>query len=144
MTVTTKRLAFEEYLAYDDGADTRYELVDGELVAMSIGSGEHGEIIDFLYQQIDAEITRLERDWVVRPGAIGIRSLRAGRWDTSRIPDLTIIPSAQWRGLRNREAVIELTEPSLLLVAEVVGESTKTTDYRAKRVEYNILDIPEY
>lgn len=27
---------------------------------------------------------------------------------------------------------------------EVVSESTKTADYRAKRVEYNVLNIPEY
>jgi len=29
-------------------------------------------------------------------------------------------------------------------VVEVVSESTKTVDYRAKRVEYNVLNIPEY
>ncbi len=51
---------------------------------------------------------------------------------------------SQWRELRNREAVIELNEPPPLLVVEVVSESTKTVDYRAKRVEYNILNIPEY
>lgn len=28
----TKLLTFEEFLAYDDRTDTRYELVDGELV----------------------------------------------------------------------------------------------------------------
>lgn len=27
-------LTFEEYLAYDDGTDTHYKLVDGELVEM--------------------------------------------------------------------------------------------------------------
>ena len=30
----TKLLTLEEYLVYDDGTDTRYELVDGELVEM--------------------------------------------------------------------------------------------------------------
>ena len=144
MTVTTKRLTFAEYLTYSDGTDTRYELVNGELVAISIGTGEHGEIIDFLYRRIDAEIARIGRDWIVRPVAIGVRSPRAGKWDTSRIPDLTVIPTQQWRKLRSREAVIELNEPSPILVIEVVSESTKTTDYRAKRVEYNVLNIPEY
>ena len=52
MTVTTKKLTFEEYLTYSDGTDTRYELVNGELVTMSIGTGQHGEIIDFLYRPI--------------------------------------------------------------------------------------------
>ncbi|MEH2280033.1 MAG: Uma2 family endonuclease [Nostoc sp.] len=46
--------------------------------------------------------------------------------------------------MRNREAVIELNEPPPLLVVEVVSESTKILDYRAKRVEYNVLNIPEY
>ena len=132
MTVTTKKLTFEEYLTYSDGTDTRYELVNGELVAMSIGTGQHGEIIDFLYRQIDAEIGRTGRDWIVRPVAIGVRSLRAV-WDTSLIPDLTVIPTQQWRELRTREAVIELNESPPILVIEVVSESTKIADYRAKR-----------
>ena len=51
---------------------------------------------------------------------------------------------SQWQELRNREAVIEVNEPPPLLVVEVVSESTKTVDYRAKRVEYNALNIPEY
>jgi Uma2 family endonuclease len=55
-----------------------------------------------------------------------------------------VIPLEQWRNLQNREAVIELNEPSPLLVVEVVSESTKSTDYRAKRAEYSVLDIPEY
>lgn len=56
MTVNTHKLTFQEYLTYSDGTDTRYELVNGELVARSIGTGQHGEIINFLYRQIDAEI----------------------------------------------------------------------------------------
>jgi Uma2 family endonuclease len=76
VTVTTKKLTFEEYLTYADGTDTCYELVNGELVAMSIGTGQHGVIIDFFYGQIDAEIGRSGRDWIVRPVAIGVRSPR--------------------------------------------------------------------
>ena len=30
------------------------------------------------------------------------------------------------------------------LVIEVASDSTTITDYRAKRVEYNVLNIPEY
>ncbi|MEQ8963863.1 MAG: Uma2 family endonuclease [Coleofasciculus sp. C2-GNP5-27] len=120
MTLATKRLTFEKYLTYSDGTNTRYELVNGELVAMSIGTGQHGEIIDFLYRQIDAAIRLTGQVWIVRPVAIGVRSPRAGKWDTSRIPDLTVIPTQQWRELRNREAVIELHEPPPILVVEVV------------------------
>jgi Uma2 family endonuclease len=38
---TTKRITLEEYLTYDDGADNCYELVDGELICMSLATGEH-------------------------------------------------------------------------------------------------------
>ncbi|NMF83058.1 Uma2 family endonuclease [Nodosilinea sp. P-1105] len=66
------------------------------------------------------------------------------RWDTVRIPDLSVLTLEQWDSLQSREAVIRLNEPPPLLVVEVVSESTKSTDYRAKRAEYSVLDIPEY
>jgi Uma2 family endonuclease len=53
MTVTkTKGLSFAEYLTYRDGTDTRYELVNGELVPMALGTGRHGQIIDRTYQAL--------------------------------------------------------------------------------------------
>jgi Uma2 family endonuclease len=143
-TPVNQKLTFEEYLTYNDGTDTRYELVNGELVPMSVGSGQHGAIAEFLNDAFRDEIRRLGLDWTSKQMVIGVRSPRGGRWDTSRIPDIVVIPLSQWRELRNREAVIELNQPPPLLVVEVVSESTKTADYRAKRVEYNVLDIPEY
>jgi len=139
---TTKRLTFEEYLAYNDGTDTRYELVNGELVPMSLGTGQHGGVAEFLNDNFRSEVQRLGLEWTSKQMLIGVRIPR-GR-DTSRIPDIVVISLSQWRDLRNREAVIELNEQPPLLVVEVVSESTKTTDYRAKRVEYNVRDIPEY
>jgi Uma2 family endonuclease len=144
MTVTTKKLTFEEYLTYSDGTDTRYELVDGELVPMSIGTGLHGAIAEFLNDQYKDEARRRRLPLTSKDMRIGVRSPRGGRWDTSRVPDVTVIPIEQWASLSHREAVIELDEPPPILVVEVVSESTKTTDYRAKRSEYAVLGIPEY
>ncbi len=144
MTISTDRLTFAEYLKYTDGSDRRYELVNGELIPMSLGTGQHGAIIKFIERALETEIASENRDWVVLPGLVGVRSPRGGKWDTCRIPDLVVIPAEQWRRLATREAVIEFTESPPLLVVEVVSESTKTTDYRAKRTEYSILDIPEY
>jgi Uma2 family endonuclease len=39
-----RRLTVEGWLAYDDGTDTRYELVGGELVATASSSDRHGTI----------------------------------------------------------------------------------------------------
>jgi Uma2 family endonuclease len=139
-----QRLTFAEYIQYTDGSDRRYELVNGELIVMSLGTGKHGAIIKSIEHTLETEITKQNRDWVVLPGLVGVRSPRGGKWDTCRIPDLVIIPLEQWQTLETREAVIEFTESPPILVVEVVSESTKTTDYRAKRSEYSILDIPEY
>jgi Uma2 family endonuclease len=144
MTISVDRLTFAEYLKYTDGSDRNYELVNGELILMSLGTGKHGAIIKCLERTLETEITKQNLDWVVLPGLVGIRSPRGGKWDTCRIPDLVIIPLEQWQTLETREAVIEFTESPPILVVEVVSESTKNTDYRAKRSEYSILDIPEY
>jgi Uma2 family endonuclease len=45
---TVKLMTIEEYLAYDDGTDTRYELVDGELLEMPTESFENSNIAKFL------------------------------------------------------------------------------------------------
>jgi Uma2 family endonuclease len=59
MTIApTKRITLAEYLTYED-PDTRYELVDGELTSMSLGTGEHGNISEFLNDEFKAEIRRL-------------------------------------------------------------------------------------
>jgi Uma2 family endonuclease len=144
MQKTPCSLTFEEYLTYSDGTDNRYELVNGTLVLLKLGTGLQGEITDFLERTFKQEIEQENQPWSARKLIIGVRSPRGGRWDTSRIPDIVVIPNQQWQTLRNREAVIELNEPAPLLVVEVVSESTKTVDYRSKRSEYSVLEIPEY
>jgi Uma2 family endonuclease len=145
MTIaTTTRILLHEYLTYDDGTDTRYELVDGELLPMSLATGEHGDISEFLNDEFKAEIKRVKLDWVSKDMKIGIQSPRGTRWETARVPDVVIVPLAQWNNLRKRESFIPLNEPPPLLVVEVVSPSTVTVDYRAKHSEYAVLDIPEY
>lgn len=144
MTTATQKLSFEDYLAFDDGTGTRYELVEGELSLMSLGTGRHGAIAEFLNDQFKSAIKAAGLPWTSKDTRIGVRSPRGGRWDTSRIPDVTVLPIAQWEAMVNREAVINLSEPPPLLVVEVVSESTKSADYRAKYSEYSVLEIPEY
>ena len=145
MTIaTTDRISLAEYLTYDDGTDTRYELVDGALTSMSLGTGEHGNISEFLNDEFKAEIRRLGLDWVAKDMKIGIQSPRGTRWETARVPDVVVLPLEQWNSLKKRESLIPLNEPPPLLVVEVVSPSTVTVDYRAKHSEYAVLDIPEY
>lgn len=135
-TPTKRRFTFEEYLTYDDG-DNRYEFVNGKLVLMALPTGRHADLVDFLQDAFKAEILRLNLDWAVRPGNVGVRTTET----KSRLPDLVVITEAQRQALRSTAAVLQSPPP---LVVEVVSEKTKTIDYRSKRSEYAALDIPEY
>ncbi len=92
MAITTKKWTFAEYLTYDDGTGARYELVNGDLVRMALGTGEHGDISEFLNGVFKAEIKRTSRPWTSKDMKIGIQSPRSNRWDTSRVPDVVVLP----------------------------------------------------
>lgn len=140
----TERLTLDDYLAYNDGTDTRYELVDGVLEPMSLGTGKHGGVIEFINDSFKGEIRRLGHPWISKDTKIGIQSPRGTRWDTCRIPDITVLSLELWEAMQDCEAVIRLNEGTPLLVVEVVSPSTAKNDYRAKHSEYAVLDIPEY
>ena len=80
MTVATKKFTLEEYLAYDDGTDIRYELVNGELVAMSVSTAIHAFIVEFLAEQIKAIITEWAVPHQTFSGSIAILSPRGGKF----------------------------------------------------------------
>ncbi len=144
MTIATSPVSFEEWLTYEDGTDTRYELERGVLVPMAQPRGQHADIMRFLERQIENAIEESQQDWVVRQAAIAVRVPQIGRRDTSRCPDVCVVPREQWNNLLNRAAVIELDEPPPLLVVEVVSTGTENRDHRTKRAEYNIIGIPVY
>jgi Uma2 family endonuclease len=87
MTQATRKLTFEEYFAYDDGTDTRYELVDGVLVEMPTESEINVLISNFLFALLLPLVsyTRLRQKTEVK-----VKS----RTVTSRCPDLMVLSEA--------------------------------------------------
>jgi len=144
MTITkTKRLSFAEYLTYSDGTDTRYELVDGELVPMALPTANHGRIVKFLERLLDSEIEKRKLPYIaVRD--MGVRCPRGAGLATVRIPDVVVIKLQDWEFLQDKPAVIDFDLEPPVLVVEVVSPATKNVDYRTKRTEYAGRDIPEY
>ncbi len=144
MTISTQKLTLAEYLAYHDGTDSRYELVEGELKLMAVGTGEHGDVVEFLHDQFRAAIKQSQLPWTAKQAAVSVQSPRGRRWDTCRIPDVVVLTVEQWETFRHQEAVITLDQNPPILVVEVVSPSIQTEDYRSKRIEYCVLDILEY
>lgn len=132
----SRRMSLMEYLDYDDGTDTSYELVRGELVPISPPTWLHLLIARYLERSFSREIDRLGLDWEAfqEPGQQTENS-------SARRPDIAIVP---------RDAVYASLEQSAVLVTaaflvvEIVSESTAIADYREKVAEYREIGVSEY
>ena len=52
------RITLETFLAFDDGTDTRYELIEGELVAMVPPAPTHARITSRLHREIGNRLAK--------------------------------------------------------------------------------------
>jgi Uma2 family endonuclease len=134
----TKTYSFAEYLAYEDGTDNRYELVNGELQLMPTASGFHALILHFIFKILEQEIDRLQQPWKVMPGTVGVRTAK----NKSRIPDIVVLSESQCQAIRTMSAAVLETPP--ILAVEIVSPNNSDDDYRYKRSEYAVREIPEY
>ncbi|MEH2062325.1 MAG: Uma2 family endonuclease [Nostoc sp.] len=134
---TTERLySFEEYLTYDDGTDSRYELVDGKLELRNPPPFRHLLISKFIELAFKAEIKGLSLPWLCFREA-GVRT----GWRKSRLPDVYVVMAEQVIEFLDESAVCQSAP---MLVVEVVSPDSVKRDYRYKRSEYAALEIPEY
>ncbi len=131
----------EEFLAYDDGSDQRYELVDGELIAMPTESPGNCKLAKFLM---------LELAKFISIAFINLKDLEVavtGRRATVRLPDLAVLTEEAYQALMGSSRNI-ITEdmPPPALVVEIVspGQESRDRDYRYKHTEYAARGITEY
>ncbi len=134
-------LTFEEYLAYDDGSDRRYELVDGELVEMPPESPENNQITKGLFFEL-AKFVPLallaHKDTEIEV---------SGRRARCRVPDLLVHSEESLAALAGASrATLTRDMPPPVLVVEVVspGVTNRNRDYRHKHTEYAARGIAEY
>jgi Uma2 family endonuclease len=144
MTIATnQRLTLEEYLKYDDGTDTRHELVDGILVEMGAENPINNTIAMFLVFTFAALGIPYYRF------AIGHQLEVASSNATARQPDLIIHTEASLSAVLSGKQLLRLDAPTPMLVIEVVSNSdtdkkSRDRDYLEKRSEYAARGIPEY
>lgn len=134
----------EDYLAYDDGTDIPYELVDGVLVEMGAENPGNIAIAIFLISvllQLSVPHYLIHR---------GTEIVVPSQSVTSRYPDLIVLTEACWSALSGaKRSLITPEMPAPALVIEVVspgepGEKNYDRDYIDKRKEYAARGIPEY
>ena len=139
MTVSTQPMTLEEYLNYDDGTETRYELVNGELVAMPSESDLNQRIAMLLLAYF---LCNGIPHYCLR---IGLEMAVSGTFATVRLPDLAVLSAAAAAALEGASrSIITQDMPPPRLVVEVVSPNQENRDYRHKRSEYAARGIAEY
>ncbi|MBD1847959.1 Uma2 family endonuclease [Cyanobacteria bacterium FACHB-63] len=143
MTQTKPRFkTIKEYLDYDDGTDTRYELVNGELVELPSEDPINPTIAAILLVAFSALGIR------PRQLAIGHQIEVESREVTARQPDLMVHTEESINALLSGERIIRLGMPVPQLVVEVVSLGSPSSknyqrDYVEKPREYAARGIPE-
>jgi Uma2 family endonuclease len=140
-TVAPKFLTFAEYLDYDDGTETRYELEDGVLLEMPTESPKNCNVS----MMILVELLKHFPYYLIRYKDIELAVL--GRRATCRLPDLLVHTEESAAALVGASrSLITLDMPPPALVVEVVspGSSNRSRDFRHKRTEYGARQIMEY
>jgi Uma2 family endonuclease len=139
MTVATLKMTLAQFLAYDDGTETLYELENGELIAMPAESDLNQRIASLLF----AIFLNLGiPSYRLRIGLeVAVHSAKA----SVRLPDLVVLSEEGAIALSGASHYIIMPDmPPPLLVVEVVSEGQEKRDYRYKRSEYGARGIAEY
>lgn len=116
-------MTLEEFLRWDDGTDQRYELIDGQPVAMTSPLTGHATLVPELARLIGNQIRRPFRVYV----EVGI--LAHNRKDTWFQADLAVscAPFENARWLRDPTLIVEVLSPSTL----AHDRGLKAHEYRA-------------
>ena len=118
-------MSLAEFLEWDDGTDTRFELIDGRLRAMAPPIEAHGTIVANLSRHIGNRL-KLPCRVVVEAGIIPF-----DRADTWYQADLIVTCAPPERGAR------AIAEPRLIV--EVLSPTTAAHDRGVKLADYRRL-----
>ncbi|MCC3415476.1 MAG: Uma2 family endonuclease [Microcoleus sp. PH2017_29_MFU_D_A] len=137
----SKTITFDEFVAwYPENSVHKYELHNGVIVEMPLGTGDHSEVTGFLSSEINFEIRRLQLPYFI-PGDCLIKPVRdeAGYQPDVIVLDRTALANEpRWK----KESVITMGS-SVRLAVEVVSTNWQD-DYLVKVADYERLGIPEY
>ena len=123
--LAVKRMTVAEFLHWEDGTDTRYELLAGFPVAMAPPAVAHGILALRLGARIDAALR--SRSPCFGQSEAGI--VRPDRNDTCYVADLAVTCTPPERGqqlLQDPLLIVEIPSPATALF----DRQTKVSDYR--------------
>lgn len=137
----SKTITFDEFVAwYPENSVHKYELHNGVIVEMPLGTGDHSDVTGFISSEINLEIRRLQLPYSI-PGDCLLKPVRdeAGYQPDVIVLDRTALANEpRWK----KESIITMGS-SVRLAVEVVSTNWQD-DYLVKVADYERLGIPEY
>ncbi|MBD1886715.1 Uma2 family endonuclease [Microcoleus vaginatus] len=137
----SKTITFDEFVAwYPENSVHKYELHNGVIVEMPLGTGDHSDVTGFLSSEINFEIRRLQLPYSI-PGDCLLKPVHneSGYQPDVIVLDRTALASEpRWK----KESVITMGS-SVRLAVEVVSTNWRD-DYFFKASDYEEMGIPEY
>lgn len=137
----TKPISFDEFVVwYPENTTCKYELHNGRIVEMPLGTGYHSNITGFISLKLGVQIDRYELPYSI-PGDCLLKPLDD---ESGYQPDVIVLDKGElskeprWQ----KESIITLGT-SVRLVVEVVSTNWQN-DYLRKVGDYELMGIPEY
>jgi len=121
-------MSLDEFLRWDDGTDTRYELIDGFPLAMAPPAEAHRILAVRLVSRIDAALEkRRPCNAQIEPGVV-----RPDRADSYYVSDIAVTCQPNEPG---RQAMV-----APILIVEILSPSTERSDRRLKLPAYQMIE----
>ncbi|PSB37789.1 Uma2 family endonuclease [filamentous cyanobacterium Phorm 46] len=140
----SKNLTFNEYLNYSDNTDNRYELIDGELIALPPESEPNNFIANYLFFYLASSGLVPLRLIKTHNCEVQVAVLRSGD-AANRYPDLIILEPEHIPLTVNRLTItFDMLPPRLVVEVVSPGRVGRERDYERKRAQYAARGIAEY
>lgn len=123
------RMTVDEFLTWADGQPGRFELVDGEVFAMSPERVRHAEVKAATYLALRSALKQAKSACYALPDGISVRVDQ----DTVFEPDALV-----YCGMRADPDATEITDP--VIVVEVQSPSTRSVDSGLRLTRYFSLE----
>ncbi len=135
-----KPVTFDEFVAwYPENPEHRYELHNGVIVEMPLGTGDHSDVTGFIVAEINFEIRRLQLPYSI-PGDCLVKPVRN---ESGYQPDILVLDRAALVNEPRWKKESAAMGSSVRLVVEVVSTNWRD-DYLTKLRDYEEMNIPEY
>jgi len=136
-----KTVTFDEFVAwYPENSEHRYELHNGVIIEMPLGTGDHSDVAGFISGEVFLEIRQQKLPYLVPKEYI----VKSAADKSGYTPDVIVLDrtSLQNEPRWKKESIIT-TGASVRLAVEVVSTNWRD-DYFTKARDYEEMGIPEY